>query len=82
MTAADGMSLRAPGSPPAVTDVEISDPTTANDTIEVLEQDVVSLGSERLRARRVTVRLEGGLVLYTIGRTLLSSSLRGHLARP
>jgi AraC family ethanolamine operon transcriptional activator len=51
-------------SPPAVTVVEITDPTTANETIEVLEQDVVKLGTQRLRARRVTVRLEGGLVVF------------------
>lgn len=64
MTPTDHVSAPGAGSPPAVTVVEITDPTTANDTIEVLDQDVVSLGSERLRARRVTVRLEGGLVLY------------------
>jgi AraC-like DNA-binding protein len=64
MTPTDHVSAPGAGSPPAVTVVEITDPTTANDTIEVLEQDVVSLGSERLRARRVTVCLEGGLVLY------------------
>jgi AraC family transcriptional regulator, ethanolamine operon transcriptional activator len=52
------------GSPPAVTIDEITDPTTANETIEVLEQDVVKLGSQRLRARRVTVRLEGSLVVF------------------
>jgi AraC family transcriptional regulator, ethanolamine operon transcriptional activator len=52
------------GSPPAVTVVEITDPTTANETIEVLDQDVVKLGPRRLRARRVTVRLEGGLVVF------------------
>jgi AraC-like DNA-binding protein len=44
--------------------VEITDPTTANETIEVLSQDVVKLESQRLRARRVTVRLEGALVLF------------------
>jgi AraC family ethanolamine operon transcriptional activator len=52
------------GSPPAVTIVEITDPTTADETIEFLEQDLVQLGSQRLRARRVTVRLEGGLVVF------------------
>jgi AraC-like DNA-binding protein len=51
-------------SPPAVTVVEINDPTTANETIEVLDQDVVQLGSQSLRARRITVRLEGGLVVF------------------
>ena len=51
-------------SPPAVTVVEITDPTTANETIEVLDQDVVQLGSQSLRARRITIRLEGGLVVF------------------
>ena len=64
MTTVGHVSLRPPGSPPAVTVVELTDPTTANETIEVLEQDVVKLGSQRLRARRVTVHLEGGLVVF------------------
>lgn len=51
-------------SPPAVTVVEVTDPTTADETIEVLEQDVVALDSQRLRARRVAVRLERALVVY------------------
>jgi AraC family ethanolamine operon transcriptional activator len=64
MTTADHVSTPQSGAPPAVTVVELTDPTTANETIEVLEQDVVNLGSQRLRARRVTVRLEGGLVVF------------------
>jgi AraC-like DNA-binding protein len=64
MTTADRVSPPQSKSPPAVTVVELTDPTTANETIEVLEQDVVKLGSQRLRARRVTVRLEGGLVVF------------------
>lgn len=53
-----------PGSSPAVTVVDITDPTTASETIEVIEQDVVKLGSQRLRARRITVRLEDSLVMF------------------
>jgi AraC-like DNA-binding protein len=64
MTPTDRVPPPQSGSPPAVTVVEITDPTTANETIEVLEQDVVKLGPQRLRARRVTVRLEGGLVVF------------------
>jgi len=64
MTPSDRVSPPQAVSPPAVTVVEITDPTTASETIEVLEQDVVTLGSQHLRARRVTVRLEGGLVLF------------------
>lgn len=58
-----GSPLQA-GSPPAVTVVDIIDPTTASETIEVLEQDVVTLESRPLRARRVTVRLEGALIVF------------------
>jgi hypothetical protein len=64
MTKAAHVSTPQSGSPPAVTIVELTDPTTANETIEVLEQDVVTLGSQSLRARRVSVRLEGGLVVF------------------
>jgi AraC-like DNA-binding protein len=64
MKPADRVSPPQVGSPPAVTAVEITDPTTADETIEVLEQDVVQLGSQRLRARRITVRLESGLVVF------------------
>jgi len=64
MTPTDRIRPLQPGSPPAVTVVELTDPTTADETIEVLDQDVVQLGSKRLRARRVTVRLESALVIY------------------
>ena len=50
--------------PPSVTVVELTDPTAAGETIEVLEQDVVTLGETGLRARRVTVNLEGALVVF------------------
>ena len=63
MTPTDHSPLQS-DSPPAVTVVEITDPTTANETIEVIEQDVVKLGSQNLCARRITVRLEGGLVVF------------------
>jgi AraC-like DNA-binding protein len=47
-----------------VTVDEITDPTAVNGISEVLNQDLVQMGSRRLRARRVTVRLESGLVLF------------------
>ena len=50
-------------SAPAVTVVEISDPTAAEEGIEVLSQDLLKLEKKPLRARRVIVRLEGGLVV-------------------
>jgi len=49
---------------PAVTVVEISDPTIANAGIELIDQDVVQLQSTPLRARRVVVRLEGAVVVF------------------
>ncbi len=49
---------------PAVTVVEISDPAIAGQGIELIDQDAVLLTSTPFRARRVVVRLEGGVVLY------------------
>jgi AraC-like DNA-binding protein len=49
---------------PAVTVVEITDPTNANAGIELLDIDAVQLQSMPFRARRVTVRLETSAVVY------------------
>ena len=49
---------------PAVTVVEISDPTAVGAGIELLDQDVVQLQSMPLRARRVIVRLGSAAVLF------------------
>ncbi len=49
---------------PAVTVTEITDPTTANHGIELIDQDAVQLTSKPFRARRVVVCLEGGVVVY------------------
>ena len=49
---------------PAVTVVEITDPTAAGENIEVIDQDVVQLQSKPFRAKRVIVRLGGSLVVY------------------
>lgn len=49
---------------PAVTVVEITDPTAAGDNIEFLDQDVVQLQSNPLRAKRVIVRLVECVVVY------------------
>jgi AraC family ethanolamine operon transcriptional activator len=49
---------------PAVTAVEITDPTRAGQGIEVIDQDAVQLGSTPFRATRVVVRLEGGAVVH------------------
>jgi len=49
---------------PAVTVVEISEPTAAGAGMELLDQDVMQLQSMPLRARRVIVRLESAAVVF------------------
>ncbi len=49
---------------PAVTVVEISDPTAAGAGLELIDQDVMQLQSMPLRARRVIVRLESAAVVF------------------
>jgi AraC family ethanolamine operon transcriptional activator len=49
---------------PAVTVVEISDPTAAGAGIELIDQDVMQLRAMPLRARRVIVRLESTAVVF------------------
>ena len=49
---------------PHVTVVDFCDPTTAEEEIEVINQDLVQLRSEPLRARRVVVRLETTVLIY------------------
>jgi len=49
---------------PAVTVVEISDPTAAGAGLELIDQDVMQLQSMPLRARRVIVRLESAAVMF------------------
>jgi len=48
---------------PTVTAVEICDPTTGGENFEVINQDLVQLRSEPLRARRVIVRLEAAVLI-------------------
>jgi AraC family ethanolamine operon transcriptional activator len=58
--------MEAPVKPdePAVTVVDISDPTAAVAGIELLDQDLMQLQSLPLRARRVIVRLESAAVVF------------------
>jgi AraC-like DNA-binding protein len=49
---------------PAVTVVEISDPTAPRAGIELIDQKVLQLQSMPLRARRVIVRLEAAAVVF------------------
>jgi len=50
--------------PSAVTVLEITDPTTVGEGIEVLSQDVIQLETKPLRARQIIVRLEDSMVLF------------------
>jgi len=50
--------------PSAVTVVEIHDPTSAGQGIEVIDLDAVQLASTPFRATRVVVRLDRGVVVY------------------
>jgi AraC family transcriptional regulator, ethanolamine operon transcriptional activator len=63
MTPTDHVSP-PPAETPAVTVVEISDPAIAGQDIELIDQDAMQLTSTPFRARRVVVRLEGGVVVY------------------
>jgi AraC family transcriptional regulator, ethanolamine operon transcriptional activator len=47
-----------------VTVVELTDPTTSGEALEIADQDLVKLDSRHLRATRVTVRLEGAMLVY------------------
>ncbi|HUL96918.1 MAG TPA: helix-turn-helix domain-containing protein [Usitatibacter sp.] len=59
------MSVAAVASdPPAVTVVEITEPTAVNAGIELLDQEAVQLQSIALRARRVIVRLDAAAVVF------------------
>jgi AraC-like DNA-binding protein len=58
------MGLPVTTAEPAVTVVEISDPTAAGAGIELIDQDVMRLQSMPLRARRVIVRLESAAVVF------------------
>ncbi len=49
---------------PNVTIIEITDPTNAGDDTEVIDQNLVQLRSEPMRARRVVVRLESAVLIY------------------
>jgi AraC family ethanolamine operon transcriptional activator len=49
---------------PSVTVVELTDPTTVGESIEILRQDLVQLETKPLRARQIYVRLDDSLVLF------------------
>jgi methylphosphotriester-DNA--protein-cysteine methyltransferase len=47
-----------------VTVVELTEPTTSGETLEVADWNLVKLASPGFRARRIIVRLEGATVVY------------------
>jgi AraC-like DNA-binding protein len=49
---------------PAVTVVEINDPTAIGEAMELVEQDVVQLDSKPMRFRRIIVRLKTAMVVH------------------
>jgi AraC family ethanolamine operon transcriptional activator len=49
---------------PAVTVVEIRDPTAVGEGIEIIRQDLVQLETKPLRARQIFVRLDDSMVLF------------------
>jgi len=49
---------------PAVTVLDISDPTAANAGMDLIKQDGMSLQSLPLQAKRVIVRLNSATVVY------------------
>lgn len=55
---------RATADPPAVTAIEITEPTAVQHGFELIDQDAVQLQSLPLRARRVIVRLDTATVVF------------------
>ena len=58
----NGRSQQAQG--PAVVLFELTDPGAAGEDMEILDQDVVHLGSESFSARRVLVNLDKSMFVY------------------
>jgi len=58
--------------------VQITDPTAAGDSVEVLDQDIISLGKGSFSAKRVTVPLEDCCLLYQWTDAQLRSRTRVH----
>ncbi|HUL74958.1 MAG TPA: helix-turn-helix domain-containing protein [Vicinamibacterales bacterium] len=69
---------RVTTAPPAVTVVEITEPTAVNAGIELIDQDAVQLQPLPLRARRVIVRLDAATVVLHATNRRLRTSTRVH----
>ena len=50
--------------PPMVSVVEVTDPTAAGESIQVLDQDVLQLEPQPFVARRVLIRLAHSILIY------------------
>jgi AraC family transcriptional regulator, ethanolamine operon transcriptional activator len=72
--------LRASIAKPAVTVVEITDPTATRAGIELLDQDAVRLQSTPFRMRRVIVRLEGAAVVFHSANARVRTRTISHMA--
>ena len=58
---------------PAVVIYDLTDPSVASEDIEILDQDVVHLGSKPFSARRVVVNLDKSMfVLHSVSHRTLS----------
>jgi AraC family ethanolamine operon transcriptional activator len=58
--------------------VHVKDPTAAGDTVEVLDQDIVSLGELGFEAKRVSVPFEESCLLYQWTNSRLRTQTRVH----
>ena len=62
----------------AVSVVRITDPTVIGDTVEVLDQDVVSLATENFEVKRITVPFEECCLMYQWTNARLRTRTRVH----
>ena len=58
--------------------VHISDPTAVGDSVEVVDQDIVSLGAADFQAKRVTVPFEDSCLMYQWTNSRLRSRSQVH----
>ena len=68
----------APSVSPAVSVIDITEPTAVNAGFELITQDAVQLQSTPLRARRVVVRLAAATVVFHSANGRLRTSTRVH----
>ncbi len=58
--------------------IHITDPTAVGDTLEVLDQDVINLGTKNFEAKRITVPFEECCLVYQWTNSRLRSLTRVH----